>query len=188
VSSPWLWYISRASGVVALVLLTLVVLLGMLTAARRRPHDTAPTIAMGLHRALGLGVTLFLAAHILTALVDTYVPLGWLSSVVPFLAGYHRPWLGLGTLAFDVFLAVIATSLLRHRLSTRAWRLVHWFSYVMAPAAVVHGLMMATADQPVLLGVTIACGLALTLGAAWRWVGHDLAAHRRVHVVSGEWS
>ncbi len=187
-TSPWLWYLSRAAGVVSLVLLTLVVLLGLVTTAQNRPHSAVPAVAMGLHRTLALGTTVFLAVHILTALVDTYVHLGWLSSVVPFASAYRRAWVGLGTLAFDIFLTLNVTSLLRHRLSARVWRAVHYISYAMAPAAIVHALTTATTDRPVRLGVATACGVAMAVVATRRWLSRSPDARRRAEIAAQEWS
>lgn len=186
-SSPWLWYVSRACGVASMLLLTVVVLAGLFTAARRRPHEPASTLAMGLHRTLGLGMTVFLLTHATTAILDTYVPIGWISAVLPFTSEYERPWVALGTIAFDLFVAVIVTSLLRHRLPTRLWRCVHWFTYAMAPIAVTHGLMMASSTEPLLRGVTIGCGLAMAAGAAWRLHASDEHARRRADIGDQEW-
>ncbi|MBO0856592.1 MAG: ferric reductase-like transmembrane domain-containing protein [Nocardia sp.] len=186
-SSPWLWYVSRSGGVVTMVLLTTVVVLGIVTSVRPNPHHAGPAIAMGLHRTLALGSTIFLITHIGTALIDTYVPIGWVSAVVPFTSSYHRTWVGLGSIAFDLFAAVIVTSLLRHRLPTRLWRLVHWFTYAMAPIAVVHGLMMATWSQPVLLAITAGCGAVMIETVAWRLLRPDPAARRRADILAQEW-
>jgi methionine sulfoxide reductase heme-binding subunit len=187
-STPWLWYLSRASGVVTLVLLTLVVLLGLLTTAHLRPRGTMPVLVMGLHRTLALGTTAFLAAHILTAVTDTYVHLGPLSPVVPFVSAYHRLPIGLGAMTFDVFAALIVTSLLRHRLPARGWRVVHRLAYVMAPLAEVHALLMATTAEPVLLSVTVSCGLAMTAAVVWRWWHLHPDGRRRTEIAAQEWS
>ncbi|MEU6559605.1 ferric reductase-like transmembrane domain-containing protein [Nocardia nova] len=184
-SSPWLWYASRACGVVTMVLLTTVVLLGLFTASGTRPHDSAPAVAMGLHRVLGLGITVFVAAHAGTAILDTYVPIGWISAIAPFTSDYHREWVGLGTIAFDLLVAVILTSLLRHRISAGMWRVVHWTTYALAPIAVVHGLMMATPQQPILSAVTLGCAIAMVSGAVWRWLSPP--ARRRSGPAAREW-
>ncbi|MEV5646965.1 ferric reductase-like transmembrane domain-containing protein [Nocardia sp. NPDC052254] len=188
VSNPWLWYASRACGVVTMVLLTVVVLLGLFTASGSRPHDSSPTVAMGLHRTLGLGIAVFLAAHVTTAVIDSYVPIGAISAVAPFTADYHRRWVGLGTIAFDLLVAVVLTSLLRHRLPARVWRVVHGATYVLAPIAVIHGLMMATTKQPILSAVTLGCAIAMASGAIWRWLSRPADARRRADLSSGEWT
>lgn len=187
-TSPWLWYLSRAAGVVSLILLTLVVLLGLLTTAHPRPHSAAMAVAMGVHRTLALGVTVFLAVHILTALVDTYVHLGWWSAVVPFASGYRREWVALGASAFDILLTLNLTSLLRHRLPVRVWRAVHYLSYTIAPLAVVHALTTGAPDNPVLLGVAATCAAAMVAVAAWRWLGRNPDTRRRAQIAAQEWS
>ena len=62
-----LWYLSRATGVASIVLLTAVLVLGMLTASRRSPSGVRSAVVMGLHRALALGASAFLVVHIATA-------------------------------------------------------------------------------------------------------------------------
>ena len=186
--SPWLWYISRADGVITLILLTVTAVLGMLTSSRWHPQSSVSAIAMGTHRTLALGTTVFLAVHILTAVLDTYVHLGWLSTFVPFTAGYERVWVGLGTTACDLFVAIIVTSLLRHRLSTPVWRAVHWSSYAMAPIAVTHALMMASSGEPALSAVTVACGGVFAAAAVWGCARGLADRHRRRCFAAREWS
>lgn len=187
-SGELLWYLSRATGVVSLVLLTIVVALGTVTAGRRNPHGPNATVVMAMHRWLSLGMSAFLITHIGTAIVDGYVTIGWLSVLVPFTSGYETLWVGLGTLAVDLLVAVIATSLLRHRIPERTWRLVHWFAYAMWPIAVVHGFAMGTADQPLLRYTTIACGIAGAACAAWRLVNTSADREQRRAIAAQEWT
>jgi sulfoxide reductase heme-binding subunit YedZ len=80
----------------------------------------------------------FLGLHIVTAIVDGYAHIPWLSTVVPFTSGYERFWIGLGTAAVDLFAALIITSLLRDRLRASIWRAIHWLAYVAYPVVVIH--------------------------------------------------
>jgi predicted ferric reductase len=167
-SNQALWYLSRATGVASLVLLTAVVVLGVVTAGRRRPRGESATVVMGLHRWLSLGLTAFLLGHVATAIGETYVSIDLVSAVLPFTSGYERLWVGLGTLAFDLLAAVVVTSLLRHRLRPAVWKAVHWFSYAMWPIAVFHGFALGTSNEPLLRWTTVLCG-AVGVGAiAWR--------------------
>lgn len=72
-SSTALWYMSRATGVVALLLLTAVVLLGLLVARQGRLPGLPRFAVTGLHRNLSLLSVVFIAAHVLTAVTDGYV-------------------------------------------------------------------------------------------------------------------
>jgi sulfoxide reductase heme-binding subunit YedZ len=135
-----LWYLTRGTGVVALLLLTAVVVLGVSGTARWRTERLPRFVVVGLHRNLSLLSIAFVAAHVLTTIGDGFAPVGLKDAVVPFASPYRPVWLGLGTVAFDLLLALTVTSLLRMRLGLRAWRAVHWLAYAAWPVALVHAL------------------------------------------------
>jgi len=159
-----LWVVSRATGVTSTVLLTAVFILGVMISARRRPTGTQTTVIMGLHRNLALGTTLFLMAHVVTAVLETYVDIGWVSIIVPFTSGYEPAWVGLGSIAFDLLIVVIATSVLRSRLPDQWWARIHILSYALWPIAIVHGIALGTGSEWMLRAVSFAC-LAAGIGA-----------------------
>ena len=139
-STRALWYLTRATGLVSLALLTVSVVLGI-TEAVRWAHPRWPRfITAGLHKNVSLLVTAFLAVHIVTAVADSFAPIRWLDVIMPFTSAYRPVWVGLGAVAFDLLVALIVTSLLRPRLGYRAWRAVHWAAYACWPVALVHGL------------------------------------------------
>ncbi len=138
-SSVALWYLTRATGVVALVLLTLVFAFGVLNVLRFSTERWPRFVTDGVHRNMALLACLFLAVHITTTLLDSYVTIGLLDVVIPLRGSYRPVWLGLGAAAFDLLVAVMATSLLRARIGARTWRAVHWCAYAFWPLAVVHG-------------------------------------------------
>ncbi|MGE5135931.1 MAG: ferric reductase-like transmembrane domain-containing protein [Gemmatimonadota bacterium] len=164
-----LWYATRATGAVTLVLLTATVVLGIMGTARFATPRWPRMITSGLHRNVSLLVVCFLAVHVLTALLDTFAPVGWASVLVPFASAYRPLWLGLGTLASDLVVTLVITSLLRARLSLRAWRAVHWLAYAAWPVALWHGLGTGSdARLPVMLGIDIACTAAVLAAVGWR--------------------
>src|SRR2546430_12664391 len=111
-----LWYLARGTGVLSLLLLTVVVALGVATRSGR-PAFGLPRFAVGaVHRNAGLLAVLLLAIHVTTLLADPYAQLKLVDVVVPFAGAYRPVWLGVGTLAPDLIPALGATSLLRHRL------------------------------------------------------------------------
>lgn len=139
-----LWYLTRGTGVVALVLLTAVVVLGVMNTVRWS-SDGWPRFALQrVHRNVSLLAVGFVAAHVLTSVLDTFAPINWLDAVVPFVATYRPVWLGLGAVAFDLLLALAVTSLVRARLGYRSWRFVHWGAYLCWPVALLHGLGTGT--------------------------------------------
>ena len=133
------WYASRATGVVALLLLTAVMLLGLLVT---RQGGAGPAAVRG-HRAAQEPVAArrrLRAIHVLTAVLDGYVHIPLTAAVVPLASPYERFWLGLGAVSLDLMLAAIVTSLLRRHLSRRAWRAVHLLAYLSWPVAWLHSV------------------------------------------------
>jgi len=170
-NSTVLWYASRATGVVALVLLTAVFAIGIAVNRQSRLPGLPRFAVTDLHRNLSLLSVAFIGVHVVTAVLDTYVNIPALAIVVPFTSGYERFWLGLGAVAFDLILAMIVTSLVRGRLNRTAWRAVHLTAYLCWPVAFVHGLY-ASDDlrQGLLLDVAAGCALIVAGAATWRLV------------------
>jgi predicted ferric reductase len=139
-----LWYLTRASGTTSFVLLTLVVVLGVITSMDGTGRGLPRFVSGAVHRNVSLLALVFLGLHIATTVVDGYAPIGWIDGVVPFISGYHPLELGLGTLAFDLILALIITSMLRSRISYTTWRLVHLSAYLCWPIALLHGVTIGT--------------------------------------------
>ncbi|WP_084269483.1 ferric reductase-like transmembrane domain-containing protein [Patulibacter minatonensis] len=163
-----LWYLSRATGAVTLVLLTLTIALGIANERRWAPRRTPRFVVDHLHRSTSLLVLVVLAIHIATNVIDGYVQIDLVDAVVPFVGSYHPLWLGLGTLAFDLLIAVIVTSVLRDRIGVRAWRAVHWATYVCWPVAMAHGLGIGTdvGTTGWMLWLSVACA-ATVAAAVW---------------------
>jgi sulfoxide reductase heme-binding subunit YedZ len=152
------WYLTRASGTVALVLLTVALVLGLLNVARVSARRWPRFVIDGIHRSVSLLAVAFLVVHILTAVLDAFAPIGLLDAVVPFHAAYRPFWLGLGALAFDLLIAVAITSVARARLGYRTWRAVHWLAYACWPVAVLHALGTGSdAKQTWLLMIVSVC-------------------------------
>jgi hypothetical protein len=95
-----LWFVSRACGLVSLLLLTGTVVLGCAHATRASAGGWRRFTLHALHRNVSLLAVVFLAVHIGSAIIDGYVPLQWIDAVIPFVSDYHPVWLGLGALAF----------------------------------------------------------------------------------------
>jgi sulfoxide reductase heme-binding subunit YedZ len=122
-----------------------------------------------LHRNVALLTVVFLVIHIATVVLDGFAPIGWKDAVLPFASDYRPLWLGLGAVAFDLIVALVATSLLRHRIGHRTWRVLHWFAYVCWPVAIVHGLGTGTDTKVgVVLVVNVMCVVAVLAAVWWR--------------------
>jgi methionine sulfoxide reductase heme-binding subunit len=182
-SSTALWYASRATGVVALVLLTAVVVLGILVNRRRRLPGLPRFATTSLHRSISLLAAAFLAVHVLTAIADPYVTIGIVAAVVPFTAGYKAFWIGLGAVSLDIVIALIVTSLARARIGRRTWRAVHWLAYASWPIALFHSIGSSTdLRSGGLLGLTILCTMAVVVATGWRIACTAAAPGRAAHI------
>jgi len=137
---PWLWLTSRASGLVLLVLFSAVVVLGVATQMGSAPRSWPRFVSAELHRTLALFAVALLALHVLTAILDPFVSIGWWATILPFASHYRAVALGLGALTIDLGAAVVVTSLMRRRLGHRVWRAVHWLAYLAWPLALAHSL------------------------------------------------
>jgi predicted ferric reductase len=179
-SSTPLWYTTRATGLVAMVLLTASMALGLLSSVGYQRPGLPRFVTVGLHRNASLLALAFTAIHVVTTILDGFVHIPVQDAFVPFISGYRPLWLGLGAIASDLLIALIITSLLRSRMGYRTWRLVHWTSYACWPVALVHGLGTGTDTQVrwVLL-LTLLCVAVITGLASWRlaagWPSHPVA-------------
>jgi predicted ferric reductase len=178
-----LWYASRATGVISLVLFSLVAVLGILINRQGRLPGLPRFAVTGLHRNLSLLTVAFLGTHIVTAIADGYAHIPWLSTIVPFTSGYERFWIGLGTVAIDLMAAVIVTSLLRNRLTPALWRAVHWLAYACYPVIVVHSFG-ASKDlrSGWLLTLTMATVFGVTTAMGYRFLDARAAVPRPARV------
>jgi methionine sulfoxide reductase heme-binding subunit len=152
------WYVTRASGTVALVLLTAAVVIGIAAIARLRGPGMPRFMIDGVHRTVSLLALVLLVIHIITSVLDSFAPISIVDAFIPFVGSYRPFWLGLGAVAFDLLLAVIITSLIRRRLGHATWRGVHWLAYACWPVAVLHGFGTGSdVHQTWMLLIDIAC-------------------------------
>jgi methionine sulfoxide reductase heme-binding subunit len=164
-----LWYASRSTGVVALLLLTAVMLLGILVSRQGRLPGLPRFAVSGLHRNLSLLAVAFVAVHVLTAVADGYVDIPLTAAVVPLTSPYERVWLTLGAISLDLTLALIITSLLRRHMSRRAWWAVHLLAYLSWPIAWVHSVYSSgDLRHGILFVLALICAIAVVGAVIWR--------------------
>jgi predicted ferric reductase len=168
-SSTAFWYITRASGIITLVLLTLTMVLGLITTSRARARNWPGFAQQELHRRISMMSMAFLAIHVLTSILDTYVHIGWWAIVVPFTSPYSRFWVAMGTVSLDLMAAVFLSSLLRSRMKPGTWRGLHWLAYGCWPIALAHTFGLGTdSGQQWVIALGAACVLSVGLALLWR--------------------
>ena len=157
-SSTALWYATRASGLMALILLTLTMVLGITTTTRARARNWPGFAQQEIHRRISMIAVVFVAIHVLTSVLDTYVNISWAAIVIPFTSSYGRLWVGVGAISLDLMIAVFVSSLLRARMRPQTWRAIHWLAYLSWPVALAHTFGLGT-DAGRELGHRARCGL-----------------------------
>ncbi|HEX3788745.1 MAG TPA: ferric reductase-like transmembrane domain-containing protein [Pseudonocardiaceae bacterium] len=168
-STDALWYLGRGSGVVSLLLLTIVVALGIATRSGRAVFGLPRFAVTAVHRSTSLLAVAFLIVHIGTLLFDPYAELDLVNLLIPFTSTYRPFWVGLGALGLDLLLALVITSLLRHRIGPRVWRAVHWAAYLAWPIALAHGLGSGTDGGQLWLRIVAGvCCAAVATAIGWR--------------------
>lgn len=177
-----MWYLTRGTGVVALVLLTAVMVLGVGTTLGWTSGTWPRFFSQTLHRDLSLFCLVLITVHVVTTVMDGFAPIGFLDAVVPFRSAYRPLWLGFGALAFDLFIALGVTSAVRRRIGYPFWKLVHWLAYACWPVAVLHGLGTGTDSRDgLVLAITAVCVAAVIVAVGYRLAaGWPTNAARRV--------
>jgi sulfoxide reductase heme-binding subunit YedZ len=163
------WYLTRGSGAVALVLLTVALVLGIPIVRAANPSYAPRVVVQLLHRNASLLAIVFVAVHVVTTVADSFVSVRLIDAVVPFAASYRPLWLGLGAIAFDLLIVVTVTSLLRSWLSYRMWRGVHLSAYACWPIALIHGLGTGSdTGFTWMRAIDVACVAAVLVAVGWR--------------------
>ncbi|MGH2879322.1 MAG: ferric reductase-like transmembrane domain-containing protein [Solirubrobacteraceae bacterium] len=156
------WYLTRSTGAVSLILLTLALVLGVIDVGRFSSVAWPRFVVDSLHRNASLLALAFLVVHIITAVLDSFAPISIVNAVIPFTGSYRPFWLGLGALSFDMIVAVIVTSLMRRSMGHSTWRAVHWLVYASWPIALLHGFGTGSDVKSTwMLAISILCLIAV---------------------------
>jgi methionine sulfoxide reductase heme-binding subunit len=166
-----LWDLGRGTGVVALTMFTISLVLGIVARSGRRVAGLGRFGVSDLHRTAALTGAGLVVVHVGSLLVDPYAQLRLVDLVLPFLATYRPLWVGLGTLAVDVLILVTLASLLRQRIGPRLFRTIHWATYALWPMALLHSLEAGTdAGTAWFRWLAVVCVAAVVAAVGWRVV------------------
>ncbi len=138
------WYVARAAGLSAYLLLFLNVVLGLAVHTRFVDALMARWRSLDLHQFTALLAMAFLALHGLSLLGDHYIGFTWGQLLVPFASSYRPGWVATGIVGFYLLAVVTASSYLRRFVSYKAWRALHYLSFAAYILALVHGIYSGT--------------------------------------------
>jgi sulfoxide reductase heme-binding subunit YedZ len=181
------WYVARAGGLVALVLLTAAVVLGIVLAGRVRLPRWPRFAVEDVHGFAGLLAGIFIALHGAALLVDGYLPFSLTSLLVPGTAPYRPLASALGVVAAELLAALALTNRWRRRLPYTVWRRAHYLNFAVWLLALTHGIATGT-DSDTVWGASVyaVCGGAVAGALAWRALRTRVAPWAaRVWLVAG---
>ena len=168
-SDPTFWLLARASGLAAYALLTASVLAGLVVKARPLGRSVHPAAVLDVHRflaLLGLGA---LALHGTALVLDDAVDIGLGALLVPGAAPYRPLATGLGVIAAELMALVYLSFSQRRRIGAKAWRALHWLTYLVFALATLHGLAAGTDSGRTWALALYGAAVGAVLGAfAWR--------------------
>ena len=153
------WYVTRAAGLIAYLLLWLSTAWGLAVSSRVLEGRLHGSYTYDFHQYISLLGIGFLGLHMVMLLFDQYLPYSVAQILVPLLSTYRPVWVALGILSMYVTLLVTVTFYIRDRIGQKAFRVIHVFSLLGFLGAAVHGLLAGT-DGP-LLAVTLMYALTV---------------------------
>jgi methionine sulfoxide reductase heme-binding subunit len=165
---PTFWILARSTGVVSYGLLSCTVLAG-LTAKSRPVRSMSPAATVDLHRFLSLLALMAVALHGIFLALDKSVPIPIVALLVPGTSPYRPLWVALGVLGAELMLLIHLSFRFRKRIGVKAWRKLHYATYLVFGGATAHGLMAGTdSSRPWALAMYIAASGAVVALTAWR--------------------
>lgn len=168
-SPQFWWYVARASGMVAAVLIVLTLIWGLLLTTKLIERRGLPAWLTDLHRALGGLSCIFIGVHLVALWADSYEDFGWAELFVPFASAWKAGPVAWGVGAFWMLIVVEGTSLLQRRMPRKVWRGLHFLSYPVAVMVGLHAITAGTdAKNVVFLSVTFGLMAVLTFLTVYR--------------------
>jgi predicted ferric reductase len=139
-----LWYVTRAAGLVAYLLLWLSTAWGIAVSSKILDPALQGAFTYDFHQFTSLLSIGFVVLHVLVLLADRYLPFSVAAILVPFIAPYRPLWVGIGVIGFYLTLLVTVTFYIRRRIGIKTFRVIHLLSYITFVFAAIHGAMAGT--------------------------------------------
>ena len=138
--NPFVWYLTRATGITLYLLIWATVVLGLGVTTRYFDGWLSKGATYSLHTYLPRLAYAFLAAHLLGLVVDEFMPFSISALIAPFRSPAPEPWTGFGVIGMYLFLVIVVTVALRRYIPYRIWRFLHWLAFPLYVLALLHGI------------------------------------------------
>ncbi len=138
------WYVTRAAGIMAYLLLWLSTILGLAVSSKYLDEMLDRIFTYDFHEFISLLGVGFLVLHVAVLMLDNYLPYTLAQVLIPFISPYRPFWVGIGVIAFYLILLVTITFYLRNRIGSRSFRVIHYLSLIGYIGATLHGYYSGT--------------------------------------------
>jgi methionine sulfoxide reductase heme-binding subunit len=168
-SDPTFWLLARASGLSAYALLTATVVAGLVLKSKPFGRALRAAAVTDVHRFLTFLALGMIGLHGVALVLDRTVHIPPAALFVPGASPYRTAAVALGVVACEVAALVALSFSLRRRIGFRAWRRLHWSTYVVFALATAHGLAAGTdSARPWVLDLYLGAVGAVAFAASWR--------------------
>jgi hypothetical protein len=147
VDSKLPWYLVRASGTVAYLLLTASTVWGLVLSAKVAKEVSLAPYSLAMHNALSWTAIGLAGLHAWMLLLDSYYVYLPADLLVPFIGPYRPGWVGLGTLSLYLLIVISASFAWKKLITHKGWRALHYLSFPVFVFVTLHGLKAGT-DSP----------------------------------------
>jgi len=138
------WYVTRASGIIAYLLLWFSTILGLAVTSKYLDGMLDRLFTYDFHEFISLLSIAFTLVHILVLMLDKYLPYTFAQILVPFISPYRPVWVGIGVIAFYLIILVTITFYLRNKIGKRTFRTIHYLSLLSYIGVTLHGYYSGT--------------------------------------------
>jgi predicted ferric reductase len=156
------WYITRAAGWVAYMLLWFSVVWGLAIPSKFFEKLLSPTFAVDFHEYLSLLAIGFVILHVSVLMVDQYLPFSVAQILFPFISPYRPFWVGLGVIGAYLSALVTITFYLRKRIGQKRFKQIHLLSMVGYLGVVLHAFLSGS-DSTLLAAQLVYLGTFLVV-------------------------
>ena len=171
VSNHVFWYVSRAAGLTAYLVLFINMVLGLTVKTKMLDSLLARWRSFDLHQFTALLALGLLGLHVFSLLGDQYVGFDVPQLFIPFASSYRPLPIALGIIALYALVVVTATFYVRDRIGQKAWRSIHYASFVTFFVVLLHGFYSGTDSVDLWAKVMyFASGLVIAILTAWRFL------------------
>ncbi|MFK9091112.1 ferric reductase-like transmembrane domain-containing protein [Bacillus salipaludis] len=146
------WYMIRATGTVAYLLLYLSVIIGLYSQVQKMRKQKV-TSTLVLHESLSNWAFYLVLGHVSFLLIDSYISFQWFEVLIPFNTDYKPLPMAMGALSLYFLIITVVTSKARKKIGYQKWRKLHALNPILYILVTLHGLFIGTDFQGVVLAV-----------------------------------